>query len=122
VLRAGKIPVVAPTALSWEEPRSPLNVNADAGAAAIATELPADRLVFLTDVEGFLLDGEVVDSMDVPTAEKLFFGGMLEGGIVPKLGAAIEVARWGIPAFIGRTEVTAMEQPPGVPLKLIGDA
>jgi acetylglutamate kinase len=98
-LADGKIPVFAPLA------EGPLNVNADDAAAAIAID-GFDRLVFLTDVEGFLLDGEVVDALDVPSAEKLFSGGKLDPTILPKLGAAIEAARMGIPAFIGRTEVT----------------
>ncbi len=104
VLDARKIPVVAP--LAWRSDRKRLlNVNADNAAAAIAVGMEADRLLFLTDVEGFMLDGEVVDSLDIATAEKLFFGGTLDPTILPKLGAAIEAARWGVPAFIGRTEL-----------------
>ena len=56
----------------------PLNVNADDAAAAIAVGVHADRLLFLTDVEGFMLDGEVVDSLDVATAEELLAGGTLD--------------------------------------------
>ena len=88
----------------------PLNVNADDAAAAIAVGVHADRLLFLTDVEGFMLDGEVVDSLDVATAEELLAGGTLDPRILPKLGAAIVAARHGVAAFIGRTEVVAIEQ------------
>jgi acetylglutamate kinase len=100
LLEDGKIPVIAPVTAG-------LNVNADSAAAAIAAGLPADRLLFLTDVEGFLLDGEVVDSLEVLEAEKLLAGGTLDPTILPKLGAAITAARAGVPAFIGRTEVPA---------------
>jgi acetylglutamate kinase len=93
------IPVVAPIAVG------PLNVNADDAAAAIATGIGADRLLFLTDVDGLILGGEVVDSIDVADAEELMASGALEGGIIPKLGAAIAAARHGVPAFIGQTEV-----------------
>ena len=61
----------------------PLNVNADDAAAAIAVGVHADRLLFLTDVEGFMLDGEVVDSLDVATAEELHAGGTLDPTILP---------------------------------------
>ncbi len=98
-LAAGKVPVVAPIA------RGPLNVNADSAAAAIATGIEADRLLFLTDVDGLILGGEVVDSIDLDSAEELMASGTLQGGIIPKLGAAIASARGGVPAFIGRTEV-----------------
>jgi acetylglutamate kinase len=112
VLAAGRIPVVAPLALG-SDGSGPVNVNADDAAAAIAVGLDAGRLLFLTDVEGFLLDGEVVDALDVPEAEGLFFGGTLDPRILPKLGAAIEAARRGVTAFIGRTEVVAAARTPG---------
>lgn len=99
ILQAGRIPVIAPLAAG------PLNVNADDAAAAIAIGVHADRLVFLTDVEGFLLDGAVVDSLDVARAEELIAGGTLDPRILPKLGAAVTAARAGVAAFIGRTEV-----------------
>ncbi len=105
ILESGRIPVIAPIA------SGPLNVNADDAAAAIAIGVHADRLLFLTDVEGFMLDGEVVDSLDVPTAEGLLAGGTLDPRILPKLGAAITAARAGVEAFIGRTEIEAARIP-----------
>jgi len=98
-LAAGGIPVVAPLAVG------PLNVNADSAAAAVATGIRADRLLFLTDVDGLILGGEVVDRIDVVDAEELMASGTLEGGIIPKLGAAVTAARGGVNATIGRTMV-----------------
>jgi acetylglutamate kinase len=103
VIESGRIPVIAPIAAG------PLNVNADDAAAVIAIGVHAGRLVFLTDVEGFMLDGEVLDSIDVAAAEELVAGGELDPRILPKLGAAITAARHGVTAFIGRTEVPAVE-------------
>jgi acetylglutamate kinase len=100
-LADGRIPVVAPIA------EGPLNVNADSAAAAIATGIGAERLLFLTDVDGLILDGAVVEAIDLDAAEELIASGTLEGGIIPKLGAAIASARGGVPAYIGRTEVPA---------------
>ncbi len=98
-LAAGRIPVVAPLA------RGPLNVNADEAAAALAVGIGAERIYFVTDVPGLLLDGEVVGSIGVAEAERLLAAGLLEGGIVPKLEAAIVAARGGVRAAIGETEV-----------------
>ena len=84
---SGRIPVIAPIAAG------PLNVNADDAAAAIAVGVHADRLLFLTDVEGFMLDGEVVDSLDVADRRGAARGGTLDPRILPKLGAAITAAR-----------------------------
>ena len=100
-LAAGRIPVVMPIAAG------PLNVNADEAAAALALGLGAERLLFLTDVDGVILDGRVADAIDAAHATALLDGGSLEGGIVPKLRAATTAAREGVPAAIGRTAVTA---------------
>ena len=98
-LDAGKIPVVAPLA------EGPLNVNADDAAAALALGIDADELLFLTDVDGLLVNGRVVDSIGVDAASELLAGGTLQGGIIPKLGAAVTAARGGVTATIGRTAV-----------------
>jgi acetylglutamate kinase len=98
-LAAGKIPVVAPLA------EGPLNVNADEAAAALALGIGADELLFLTDVDGLILGGRVVDSIGVDDASELLDGGTLQGGIIPKLGAAVTAARGGVNATIGRTAV-----------------
>ena len=100
-LAEGLIPVVAPIAVG------PLNVNADEAAAALALGLGAERLLFLTDVDGLILDGQVVDEIDVESASELLDGGTLTGGIIPKLGAAVTAARGGVSASIGRTAVPA---------------
>jgi acetylglutamate kinase len=101
VLGARLIPVVAPLA------RGPLNVNADEMAAALAIGLGAERIFFLTDVPGLLHEGAVVDEIEVDEAEALLAGGTLEGGILPKLSAAIQAARLGVRAEIGETAVVA---------------
>ena len=100
-LEKGFIPVVAPLGVG------PLNVNADEAATAIALGVDAERLIFLTDVDGLILDGEVVDAIDAARATELLDAGLLDGGIIPKLRAAAAAARDGVPAAIGRTAVTA---------------
>ena len=100
-LAAGRIPVVAPLA------KGPLNVNADEAAAALAVGLGAQRLLFVTDVPGLLLEGAVVPSIEAVEADRLLARGDLEGGIVPKLRAAVTAARLGVQAEIGETAVVA---------------
>jgi acetylglutamate kinase len=98
-LEAGLIPVVAPIAAG------PLNVNADEAAAALAVGLGADRLLFVTDVPGLLLEGAVVPAIEAADADRLLSDGELEGGIVPKLRAAVTAARLGVRTEIGETAV-----------------
>lgn len=93
-LDAGLVAVVAPLAAG------PLNVNADEAAAALAIGLGAERIVFHTDVPGVVLPRIAADDADRLLAE-------LEGGIVPKLQAAVQAARVGVRAEIGQTVVVA---------------
>jgi acetylglutamate kinase len=100
-LASGLIPVVAPLA------RGPLNVNADDAAVALAIGLGATRLVFVSDVPGLLREGMVVTAIAAGEADRLLAAGDLEGGIVPKLRAAVAAARMGLRAEIGETLVLA---------------
>lgn len=100
-LAEGFVPVVAPIAMG------PLNVNADDAAAALAVGLGAERLLFVTDVPGVLHEGETLPALGADEAERLLGDGTFEGGIVPKLNAAVRAARLGVPASIGATAVVA---------------
>jgi acetylglutamate kinase len=99
LLADGVVPVIAPIA------RGPLNVNADDAAAVLAVALFADRLVFVSDVPGVMLEGEVVQQLSERDISSL--GGALSGGIVPKLQAALVAAREGIHVDVGLTSVIA---------------
>jgi acetylglutamate kinase len=101
VLGARLVPVVSPLA------RGPLNVNADEAAAALAVGIGAERIHFLTDVPGVIRDGDLLEELDATTAEELVRTGEFEGGIVPKLLAAVRAVRAGVSAEIGLTEVLA---------------
>lgn len=99
LLGTDAVPVIAPLA------RGPLNVNADDAAAVLAVALGADRLVFVSDVPGVLVDGEVVRQLSERDISQL--NGHLTGGIVPKLQAAVLAARGGVRVEVGQTTVTA---------------
>ena len=96
-LDAGLVPIVAPIA------EGPLNVNADDLAAALAVGLGAERILFLTDVPGVLRDEQVLDQVEAHEVET----GEFDGGILPKLQAAVVAAREGVRAEIGATVVVA---------------
>jgi len=98
-LGRGRVPVVAPLAVG------PLNVNADEAAAALAVGLEADRILFVSDAPGLLRKGSVVQTIGAGDAERLLESGELEGGIVPKLRAAVSAVRLGVRAEIGETAV-----------------
>ena len=99
LLTVDAVPVIAPLA------RGPLNVNADDAAAVLAVALGADRLVFVSDVPGVLVDGEVVPRLS--EREISLLNGHLAGGILPKLQAAVAAAREGVRVDVGATVVVA---------------
>ena len=99
LLAAGVIPVVAPIGL--EPPAQPLNINADTVAGEIARAVAAERLIFLTDVDG-LLDGEraLVPTLSAGQALALRAAGTLAGGMIPKIDACFRAAEAGALAYV----------------------
>lgn len=99
LIDAGVIPVVAPIGL--EAPAQPLNINADTVAGELARAVRADRLLFLTDVDGLLGgDGELVTALSESRATELREEGVLTGGMIPKVDACLRAAETGTEAFI----------------------
>jgi acetylglutamate kinase len=88
------VPVIAPIGL--EPPGQPLNINADTVAGEVARALGAQRLIFLTDVDG-VLDGEgdVVAKLDADLVAALRADGSLAGGMIPKIDACLRAADGG---------------------------
>ncbi|MXY69552.1 MAG: acetylglutamate kinase [Acidobacteriia bacterium] len=73
------------------------NVNADQMAAACATGLAADQVVFLTDVGGVLdRRGETIPKLSASEAESLITEGVAKGGMEAKLRAAVSALTGGI--------------------------
>ncbi len=110
LLAAGTVPVLAPIAL--ELPAQPLNVNADTAAGEVARALHAERLIFLTDVDG-VIDGrgELVTRLDADGASELREAGVLSGGMIPKVDASLRAMEGGAVASIanGRISGTVRE-------------
>ena len=92
-------PVIAPIGL--EPPGQPLNINADTVAGEVARAAGASSLVFLTDVDG-VLDGagELIEELDSARAALLREEGVLDGGMIPKIDAALRAAERGVAAHV----------------------
>lgn len=92
------IPVICP--IGFDEERQSYNVNADDAACAIAASMQAEKLAFLTDVEGLYLDfndkDSLITSMSVSEARGLIGSGMLGGGMLPKLQNCVEALERGV--------------------------
>jgi acetylglutamate kinase len=93
LLVGGQVPVVAP--LARDERGIVCNVNADDAAAGIAAGLGARQLILMTDVDGVRdADGRKLDSLTTDEAERLIDEGVIGGGMVPKIRAALAAIAW----------------------------
>ena len=76
------------------------NINADYVAGAIAGKLQADRLVFLTDVDGILLDYNnkqtIIDEIDVKKVNDLIEREIISGGMLPKVTTCLDAIENGV--------------------------
>ncbi len=92
------IPVVA--TIGTDERGQAYNINADSAAGAIAEAVGAEKLIFLTDVEGLRSGvggrGPLIHRVSVPELEEAIEDGTAVGGMVPKLQACVRALRAGV--------------------------
>jgi acetylglutamate kinase len=91
----GFVPVIAPTAADADG--QTFNINADVVAGKIAEALRAEKLVLLTDVQGVQgRDGALVPTLTAEEARDMIAGGVIAGGMIPKIECCIEALRGGV--------------------------
>lgn len=92
------LPVICP--IGFDDNYLSYNVNADDAACAIATAMKAEKLAFLTDVEGVYRDFEdkssLISEMMMDEAQEFVSSGNLGGGMLPKLQNCIDAIRNGV--------------------------
>jgi acetylglutamate kinase len=92
------IPVVASVGADAEG--QSYNVNADEAAGAVASALGANKVIFLTDVEGWLADADdpasLVSETDVTEIREGIAEGRIAGGMLPKLEACADAVERGV--------------------------
>lgn len=94
----GILPVIAtaaPLAKGEEDARDHFyNINADLAAGPLARALDVDALVFLTDVPGVLdADRALIASLDATECARLRASGVVHGGMIPKVEAALAASK-----------------------------
>ncbi|MGE4170748.1 MAG: acetylglutamate kinase [Candidatus Margulisiibacteriota bacterium] len=90
----GYIPVVSSIGISNEG--ESLNLNADHVAAGIAKALGVLKLVFMTDVPGLLINGDLVPSVSLKEAKEFRNHPDVQGGMLPKLNCVIDALEGGV--------------------------
>ncbi len=92
------LPVVFP--IGYDENYNTYNINADDAACAIAEAVHAEKLAFLTDIEGVYKDKDDPDSLiselKVSEARELISQGYVGGGMIPKLQNCISAIEEGV--------------------------
>lgn len=93
LLARGITPVVAPICLGDGHN---YNVNADHAAGAIAGALNAERLVFLSNVEGVLFEERVLPRLTLAEVDSMIADGSIFGGMIPKVRTALRALNDGV--------------------------
>lgn len=92
------IPVIAP--IGMDDNFLSYNINADDAACAIATAMGAEKLAFLTDIEGVYRDFEdkssLISVLTLDGADELLGSGVIGGGMLPKLQNCIDAVKEGV--------------------------
>ncbi len=98
LLEAGYVPVISPVGV--DSYSQTYNINADYAASAIAGALNAQKLVFLTDVEGILRDKDdpstIIRRMSAQEAIDMIADGTINGGMIPKVECCLDALRKGV--------------------------
>ncbi|MBQ1291344.1 MAG: acetylglutamate kinase [Lachnospiraceae bacterium] len=98
LLECDYLPIVAPIGLD-EEFRT-YNINADEAACSIAKAVGADKLVYLTDIEGLYRDlndpSTFISRISIEEADEMIASGIVGGGMLPKLANCTDAVRGGV--------------------------
>jgi len=91
----GFVPVIAPTAADGDG--QTFNINADIVAGKVAEALHAEKVILLTDVDGVKgRDGKLVSTLNSDEAHDMIVGGVIDGGMIPKIECCIDALRGGV--------------------------
>ena len=92
------LPIICP--IGVDDDFNTYNINADDAACAIAKAIAAEKLAFLTDIEGVCKDPSdkttLISEMSISEAKKLIEDGFIGGGMLPKLKNCIDAVESGV--------------------------
>ena len=71
-------------------------INADSAAGSIAAAFPSEKLIYLSDVPGILLEGERVARLSEEKANAMIAAGQITSGMIPKVNSAFDTLHQGV--------------------------
>ncbi len=92
--QGGFIPIIAP--VGFGEQGETYNINADTVAGEMAEALQAEKLILLTDVEGVIAEGDLVQQLTKLSIDTMIQSGKISGGMIPKVQCAWKAVAAGV--------------------------
>ena len=96
LLNENFLPVISPIGLGKDG--TTYNLNADTVASYVAVALKAHKIIFITDVDGILIEGKLQSELGSEAMKQLILDGVIQGGMVPKAEAILKCVASGIPS------------------------
>jgi len=94
MLNDGIILVIAP--IGYDDDGNSYNINADSAAGGIAGSLPAEKLIFISDVPGVLQGEDLISGMTEEEANAMVASGEISKGMIPKVKSAFDTLHKGV--------------------------
>jgi acetylglutamate kinase len=94
LLKEGTMPVISP--IGSGPNGEVFNINADLAAGSIATALKAEKLVYLSDIEGILVNRKLISTLTRQQADEYIRNGAIFGGMIPKVQSAFQTLDAGV--------------------------
>lgn len=92
------VPIIAPVGLN--EHYHAININADEAASAVAKAMHAEKLAYMTDIEGVCKDPDdpstLISVLSLDEAKQLIEDGTIGGGMIPKIKNCVEAVEQGV--------------------------
>ncbi|MEX1117966.1 MAG: acetylglutamate kinase [Terrimicrobiaceae bacterium] len=114
------VPVISP--IGAERDGTILNINADVAAAALAADLKATKLIFVSDVSGIMRDPgapeSLIPTVSVSQVESLITQRVISGGMIPKVQSAAAALGQGV----GKVHLIGGQTPHGLLLEIFTNA
>lgn len=97
MLNNGVTPVISPVSIGED---SNFNLNADPVTGAIANAIAADKVIFISNVAGVLVDDVLVDTLTSSQVQSYIEDGTIYGGMIPKIQTVLDILASGIPQVV----------------------
>jgi acetylglutamate kinase len=94
MLNDGIIPVIAP--IGYDDEGNSYNINADSAAGAIAGAIPAEKLIFISDVSGVLREEKLISTITEEESIAMIASGEISKGMIPKVNSAFDTLHQGV--------------------------